>query len=132
MAVLKRLGAWLPPLFWMAVIFCVSSVPGSDLPDVGIPHFDKAAHFAEFLVLGMLVFRAYAGSFPPGDRGAVVASISLAAAYAAFDEWHQRFVPGRSVDLTDFLADVAGIIVGVFLYRSIMRKERARGSDKAV
>ena len=34
-------------------------------------------------------------------------------AHATFDEWHQSFVPGRSSDLADWIADVAGVMLGV-------------------
>ena len=112
-------------------MFLLSSTPGDDLPSIDIPFFDKIAHAAEFLVFGALVFRAHTRSYPRmRAEGAAVISLSLAVAYAAFDEWHQRFIPGREVDLTDLFANVAGILVGIFLYHRFTRKELPGGSHK--
>lgn len=116
----------------MGGMFWLSSTPGKDLPSITIPFFDKIAHGVEFLIFGALVFRAQTRSHP-GMRvsRAAIISVCLALTYAAFDEWHQRFIPDRQVDLSDFLANVAGITVGIFLYYRYIQKEIPRGSDKA-
>lgn len=41
----------------------------------------------------------------------------LAGAYAAFDEWHQSFVAGRSASVGDFLLDCLGIAGLLLLHR---------------
>jgi len=38
---------------------------------------------------------------------------TLAVAYGVTDEWHQRFVPGRSATLGDLAADAVGAVVAV-------------------
>ena len=38
--------------------------------------------------------------------------LAVGSAYAALDEWHQSFVPGRNPDIADWLADAAGVAVG--------------------
>ena len=38
---------------------------------------------------------------------------AIAAAYAATDEFHQLFVPGRSGQLSDVILDSAGALAGV-------------------
>ena len=40
----------------------------------------------------------------------------IVSAYAASDEWHQSFVPGRASEAADWIADTAGAIVAVVLY----------------
>jgi VanZ family protein len=35
--------------------------------------------------------------------------------YGAIDELHQIFIPGRSADIRDWLADSTGVILGVFI-----------------
>ena len=41
-----------------------------------------------------------------------VMMVVIGAFYGASDEWHQRFVPGRSPSLGDWAADVAGVVLG--------------------
>jgi VanZ family protein len=48
--------------------------------------------------------------------------------YAYSDEFHQRFVPGRSYDLYDFLTDCLGII----LIQAILWGYRERKNRRTV
>ncbi|HDR04201.1 MAG TPA: hypothetical protein ENN84_03005, partial [Candidatus Marinimicrobia bacterium] len=34
--------------------------------------------------------------------------------FAIFDEWHQQFIPGRSMESMDFLADFTGVFLSQF------------------
>lgn len=111
----------------MGIIFALSSIPGEDIPDVGIPNIDKAVHFAEYLVLGLLTMRAMLNhniNLAKMTFFAIIISLS----YALFDEWRQQFVSGRGPDIFDFLSDFAGLVSGVFLYR---RRNRI-AADKTV
>ncbi len=71
----------------------------------------KAAHLTEYAILALLVLRAAARS-----RGTVhdnfyrAASVALlvSATYAALDEFHQSFVPGRTASAYDVLIDTSG------------------------
>jgi VanZ family protein len=53
--------------------------------------------------------RAVHGGLPARitPKGALIAMI-ITVGYAAFDEYHQSFVPGRFADVFDLLADAAG------------------------
>ena len=53
---------WCPVIVWMAAIMSVSSLPKNEIPQFSIPHIDKAAHAAEYLILGILAIRAMLGS----------------------------------------------------------------------
>ena len=107
---------WVPVAVWAALIFYASSVPAVNIPDLGIFGTDKFAHFLEFLVFGILLTRAMLGQGPKISLSwTIVLSIIIAIFYAAIDEWHQMVIPGRQTDILDFLADVAGIVVGSLL-----------------
>ncbi|MFW6283145.1 MAG: VanZ family protein [Minisyncoccales bacterium] len=45
--------------------------------------------------------------------------ISISLIYAALDEIHQYFVPGRFATFNDFLIDSAGILISSLFYISI-------------
>ena len=70
---------------------------------------DKLEHALAYSGLGALLLRALAGGLrrPVTARAAVLA-VAIAALYGASDEFHQHFVPHRSMDAYDLLADTAG------------------------
>jgi hypothetical protein len=108
----RRLVAlWLPVVAWAAVIFALSAVP--DL-GTGLGGWDlllrKLAHAAEYAILGALLLRA---------TGRAWLALALGALYATSDEIHQTFVPGRKGRPLDVAIDVAGLAIGVLLWRRL-------------
>ena len=101
------------PLLVAAVIFYASSRSLVAAPG-GIQVNDKLAHFCAYGLLASLVLRALGG----GWRGAL-AAVVIASAYGASDEWHQSFVPGRSPEVADWVADTLGAALAVVLYVGI-------------
>ena len=95
----------------MGLIFFASST--SDPTPLPPGYFDKVVHLGIYAVLGLLLLRALARGRPSGytPRAGVLAVIA-AALYGVTDEWHQSFVPGRTADPMDVVADVAGAALG--------------------
>lgn len=150
---------------WMAIIFLFSAQParesakvsggfayrivfradqmfGMDLEDEEILRYTqkldhpirKAAHMTEYAILGMAAFWFFAGR---GWRGRKCYAFALAfsAVYAATDEIHQLFVPGRAGRCSDVLIDTLGAAAGLFvlwllqeIYRSSSRKSIRKSS----
>ena len=106
----SRVGLWLPPLIYMAVIFYLSS-QSAPLPAVTAVVWDKILHLFEYGGLAALFGRALLGEGLGWPASFVVAAL-LAAAYGATDEYHQLFVPLRSGELRDWLVDVLGASLG--------------------
>jgi VanZ family protein len=107
---------WLPVWLYCTVIFIQSSYPSmAHLRDV--PFGDKFLHFIGYALLGILFFRAFRASRPQ-IRLVVLSllSISASTAYGISDELHQYFVPYRSADVMDVLADMVGSCMGVTAY----------------
>jgi VanZ family protein len=102
----------LPRAIWaLAValtIFIASSRSHVASPD--LPDSDKVAHFAVYGLLATLICR-----LGRGWRMAVFALIA-ASLFGASDEWHQSFVPGRSCDFYDWLADTLGAALAATCY----------------
>ncbi len=98
---------WLPLAGWMALIYVLSDQP--NLPKMPGLFLDfllkKGLHAAEYAVLAGLWRRALAAG---GVRRAGAWALLLTVAYAATDEWHQSFVPGRHARLSDVAVDAAG------------------------
>jgi len=110
------------------MISYTSSVSGDNIPDLGVIGADKFAHFSEYLVLGILLIRAILSQGPKISLSwVVILSIIISVLYAAIDEWHQVFVPGRLASIFDFAADSVGVVVGTLLYlrRYLGAKDKA-------
>lgn len=91
----------------------------------------KGAHLTEYAVLGaFLAVHVSAWTERRPLRRPRTLAFSVGALYAASDELHQLFVPGRSGDWKDVLLDSAGVLIGVLLLARILRRRRAKpGKD---
>lgn len=99
-------------LSYGVLIFILSSVPQINPPALGFELEDKVYHFIEYSIFSFLLFLAFFRAQKDFFRKNVFLLSSLVGiAYAYSDEFHQRFVPGRSYELYDFMADCLGIIL---------------------
>ncbi len=106
---LRWLGLWGPVYAMMALIFWGSSSP--TLPTAASVLDDGVWHAGAYAVLSGLWLRALAGARWELVTAAVaLLSAVLATFYGATDEIHQRFVPGRTPELSDICADAAGAV----------------------
>jgi VanZ family protein len=109
-----RLGLWLPPLLFMAVIFFFSAQPSLNSGLGWIDHIGrKVIHFGEYALLCFLWWRPLNTVTNP--RRAVLLAFVLASAYAITDEVHQTFVEGRHGTPVDWLIDSAGAALAAAL-----------------
>jgi VanZ family protein len=115
---LLSIARWVPAIAWMAVIFSLSSVPGSSVPG----RFGSLAHFVEYAILGALLVLAIG----PRVKAAPLVAIALSVAYAVSDEFHQAFVPGRVPDPADIAVDLAGATLGALVTWWLMKKAASR------
>lgn len=123
MSVRKFVWLWLPVLLWMGVIFIGSSI--GSMPKVGGRATDaivhSRSHLIEFAILGWLVLRALSDGRLP-DRRTFVIGLIVVTLYGASDEFHQRFTPGRSSELSAVLFDAAGGLIGLWAWQWKARK----------
>jgi len=102
-------------LFYWPSLFILAHIP--------IPLFvrragvsDKSLHFLAYLVLVFLLWFAIGPDRKVNWRRAAVWWILFVVVwYGVFDEWLQAHV-GRSGDVADFLADLAGTLTGLILF----------------
>lgn len=79
----------------------------------------KVAHGVEYAVLGILLMLMFHSYDLQGTRCGVL-SFAVGAVYAATDELHQLFVPGRSCQFTDVLIDSGGVLCGIMIFLIIL------------
>ncbi len=121
---MNRLRHWLPALLWAAIIFYFSAQKRapqlSGLPGVQLA-LQKTGHATEYGIMAFLIYRPLRRAHRLPLQRALPFAVILAAAYAASDEWHQYFVPGRSAQLSDVAIDITGAIIamiGLYFYES--------------
>lgn len=143
-----RIASWLLVAVWVSVIWGHSMVPaaGSDaeslaavnllswlfmllhISDRGLANHlvRKAAHFSEYLLLALLGRNAARFEEPGADRRLMAVLWVLV---PVVDELIQRFVPGRSGQLSDVLLDMCGYGLGLLigpLFERLIRRIRTR------
>ena len=127
---------WLPVMLWMTLIFGASTGlgrpqntslflrpflhwldPGMSEDTFEKIHFAvrKTAHFVEYSILGLLLWRLlhFDPAAAPCRSREFLTALLLAALYAASDEFHQSFVPGREAAVLDVLLDTCGAGFGL-------------------
>ncbi|ETP71170.1 putative integral membrane protein [Lachnospiraceae bacterium JC7] len=146
-------------ILWMIVIFVFSAQPadqstetslfiGQMVETVCVPGFvnltseekramaenidflvRKTAHATEYAILGVLLCLSAEEllecSFTKRQRMAFLFGVC----YAATDEFHQLFVPGRAGMLRDVILDSAGVLAGVmcvYVFKKITEKRLCR------
>ncbi len=82
------------------------------------------AHFIAYFVLGILLMNALTRDTL--QTAASIRSFIISILYAASDEIHQYFVPGRAAELQDVLVDALGALMGILLFRLWMRQHNRR------
>jgi VanZ family protein len=116
--------AWIPAFGYMALIFGLSSI--SHVPELPFHPSDKLLHVILYSGLGSTILWGLTdgGRRNLGWRLIAVGTL-LAALYGVGDEVHQRFVPGRSFEVGDMVADLAGGFLGA-LAVALWRRHRAQ------
>jgi VanZ family protein len=133
---MRRLRQWALPLIWAIVIwtFSTGSFSAQDtsrwiLPVLHwlLPHarqrtllllhtgIRKLAHVFEYMIFSLVLLRGIRGDRKGWKLDWAFAAVAIAVGYAALDELHQVFVPGRGPALRDVLIDAAGVALGQVL-----------------
>ena len=94
----------------------------------------KGAHLTEYTILGILLtmtaasyradnigFWGASETAPAGISCVWLIPLLIGFLYAVSDEIHQYFVPGRAMQARDVLIDTAGVLLGIWIARGIMR-----------
>ncbi len=116
----------MPAIIMAAIIFVLSSF--SKLPHTILTfHWeDKLAHAFVFGLLSFLTARAlfYQYRIPAWQKNYIWLAILLTILYGISDEIHQYFVPGRSSEFYDVVADAIGACFGVMAFHFRARLKR--------
>ncbi|MGF1571552.1 MAG: VanZ family protein [Sumerlaeia bacterium] len=119
---------WLAFLYWMGTVFMLTSAPPSTFSKPGfffqlpefiknIPNLDKFIHFSFYF--GAMFFLTIAVQTSPkgvfrGNQKIAFIAVTLLV-LAAMGELKQLYIPGRTADLWDFVANLTGGAVAIWI-----------------
>jgi len=123
----KRVKYWGPPVLWAGVIFCFSTLPQIRTTEIYWQDFilKKTAHMVEYGILAVLFYRLFINSNKSKTRS-LVYSFILTIVYAATDEIHQLYTPGRDARVRDVLFDTAGASLTLYWIKEILPKAEGK------
>jgi VanZ family protein len=125
MKITPALKKYYRTIIWSILMFYALFSPAKALPETGlfnIPHFDKLIHFGMFSIL---VFFLYLDSEkqPEFKKFLRLLFLILTPVFSVLSEVIQYyFIVGRSGNIYDFLADIAGLTTGVLFYILFWKK----------
>lgn len=109
--------------YWV-VLFTLTHVPSVRLPDITL--IDKICHAIAYATLAfaigsvLTIWRGYQPRFP-------IWIWTIAVSYGAIDEYTQQFVPNRTCDIFDLVADTLGATLGLLaVHLCVMFTRRQR------
>jgi VanZ family protein len=148
---MEWLRRWWPALLWAIVIsaFSTGAFTSDNTSRIIVPilkwffphasqetlflvhHFiRKMGHLTEYFILSLLILRGIRAGKTGIHLGWALAAVAIVGCYAALDEFHQSFVPGRTAAVSDVLIDTAGgvaaqvVVALVMLFGDIRKKRR--------
>jgi VanZ family protein len=154
---MRWLRYWWPALIWAGVIagFSTGAFTSDNTGHIIIPILRfflphaapetldflhhiirKCGHLTEYFILSMLILRGIRA----GEKGLylrwALVTILIVGCYAALDEYHQSFVPGRTAAVGDVLIDTTGgiaaqIVASLFVLLGKARDRRHEDERKA-
>lgn len=146
---------WIPAFVWMILIFFLSAQPAVNSNNLSkgvtkiivetigrilplqiemstvndlvsqLNHFvRKFAHFFAYMILGILIATAFEKNGIKGYK-AFAFSLTICFIYAASDEIHQLFVPGKRCQFKDVMIDSAGAFAGIAFHKILVNIKRS-------
>lgn len=112
---MKKIIYFIPSLIWMAVIFYFSCKQTTGIG--GDSYWFrfvilKSFHLIEYAILAIFLFFALKKKN---------LTILIAYLYGISDEIHQSFTLGRTSRFRDTLFDLAGILIGTYIFQKLLK-----------
>ena len=116
-------------LVWGLFLFGLTSWPEPPQVPVAstIPNFDKLVHLTLYGVEAFLIYRAV--RWPGRSRFSFLRALTIVGAMAVWgvaDETHQAWIPGRSMEGRDVVADVVGATAGAVVASAASSRRGAK------
>lgn len=113
----------LPLIIYWIILFILTSLPTGlaiETRDVS----DKLLHFGAYGLLSIFLYLQlfFQTKYNLLKNYPALFTVTIASIYGLLDEIHQMYVPGRSAEFLDWLADFSGSLLAVTITGFILRK----------
>ncbi len=113
---------FIPGIAWFFLVLILICLPGDDLPKaddwMSAIFFDKWVHAGLFSILAFLFMMPFCKSnLTHKNKWVIIIKIAIAIiVWALTTEFIQKFfIPGRSFDLWDWVADAVGVLLALYV-----------------
>ena len=112
-------------LYWI-ILFIGTTLPSDHLSNI-IDIGDKLKHFTAYSILAFLLSLNlfFQEKWVYVSKNYLAYTLIICLFYGVFDEIHQLFVPNRSAEFLDWVADIFGSVFGSFLAYVFIEKIKA-------
>ena len=106
-------------LAYWSLAFIGTHLPGTTVESLkrgwmlSLPHADKVAHALLYAGLSFLLVGCLRVLGKLGQSSSITLSFAIASFYGIVDEYLQSFIPRRSMDVADWMADNLGAVIGI-------------------
>lgn len=105
----------IPAILTSCGIYYFSSLPQPPFVLTSFQWQDKFLHYGAYLFYGVTI-SMLVDALSDSMKKNIMYLMLWGGFYAFTDEFHQYFVPGRSTELGDWIADIIGIATAAFVY----------------
>lgn len=116
----KNFILFLPLLLASISIFIASHQEGVPFNTSIFIFQDKVYHFIAYFIYGITI-QIYLNSFNLKTKKYVLLTILIGSLFGASDEFHQYFIPYRTLEFFDWVADTFGVIASLS-QRNVIKK----------
>lgn len=119
----KKYLVHLPLIIYWIILFTLTSLPTGlaiETKDIS----DKFLHFGAYGLLSVLLYLNlyFQDKIEVLNKFPATFTVLIASIYGLLDEIHQMFVPGRSAEFLDWLADFSGSLMAVLITGYLTRR----------
>jgi hypothetical protein len=119
-------------IFWTLLAICSLTIYGIGqygralelFPLVPMQVKEIVGHVLLYFCLGLLIARYVSGVFGVKSALLIFIVIDICAAFGIYDEFHQSFVQGRSVQVSDVILDMCGGALGALVILALYKLKR--------
>lgn len=109
---------------WAVLILILTLTPGEYVPSYSLFSYDKLGHAGIFCIQAILLMYTFCVSYGWKTGRAVITGMIIAIIYGFIIEGVQGLIPGRSMDIYDAIANIAGSFlapVAFYLMNKVLR-----------